>query len=331
MIAADVLSRLASVSRLDSANILKSAATDTTFWQQKMALAKRHRPRISAALSPHPEILVFDCKTTESLPGSLIADPISSADQTVTRTHKTTVALIDFFHSVFGRNSIDGAGMTVSSSVHFSKSYPNAMWDGQQMIYGDGDGLMLLDFTLSDDFIGHELMHGVTQFTAGLDDDDEPGALNESMSDVFGSMFRQWRAGQTTEEADWLIGSQLMGPTALSLGWTCIRDMARPNAAHSLTQQPVVYSDYVVGGEPHINSGIPNRAFYLAASALRDHSWDKAGKVWFSVLTSKDATPRMTIPEFASISLRVSNALFPSDATVAAAIKNAWITVEVPL
>jgi Zn-dependent metalloprotease len=224
---------------------------------------------------------------------------------------------------------MDDAGMTVVSSIHFSRFYCNAQWNGAEMIYGDGDGMIFKDFTNSNDFIGHELTHGVTQYTAGLIYTDEPGALNESMSDAFGSMFRQWSGGQTASQADWLIGADLMGPTAAQHGWTCIRDLSNPGSIHSMAQQPADYAHYIPGGDPHDNSGIANRAFYLAASAIGGFSWEKAGRIWYESLTSKQATSTMVFKDFARLTLMVAKTLFPHDAHVYDSVDLAWKTFGV--
>ena len=176
--------------------------------------ARVSRTRLATA----PSIMVFDCEGTESLPGTPIDQPGSSSDVAAQRAFLKTQDFAEFYRQCFGRNSVDGYGKTLLSSIHYSRSYCNAFWDGSQMVYGDGDGLIFVNFTSSNDFIGHELTHGVTQYSAGLIYTDEPGALNESISDVFGSMFRQWEAGQTVDRADWLMGADLVGPTATANG-----------------------------------------------------------------------------------------------------------------
>src|SRR5690606_4856797 len=168
------------------------------------------RTEVSTQLSKVPEVSVFDCKQTNSLPGVQIKKPASSQDETVKRTYTETENLANFLLDVFKRISIYNAGMSMMSSVHYGKKYNNAMWTGQQMVYGDGDDEIFIDFTLGADVIGHELAHGLTQYTLQLDYDDEPGGLNESLSDCFGSMFRQWRLGQDAAGADWLIGKEVL-------------------------------------------------------------------------------------------------------------------------
>ena len=228
----------------------------------------------ASAIATAPSVLVFDCKNGNVLPGSPISNPGTSSDGSAQRAFKETTAVVDFYKSVFGRNSLDNAGMSLLSSIHFSVNYNNAGWTGSQMKYGDGDGNIFIDFTKSNDVIGHELTHGVTQFSSGFAYKNESGGLNESMSDVFGSMFRQWRANQTVSAADWLIGKDIIGPGAAARGFTCLRDMSNPAASHCLAAQPTKYSQYRTGMDPHDSSGIPNFAFYKAAVAVGGKSWE---------------------------------------------------------
>ena len=109
-------------------------------------------------------------------------------------------AVVDSYREYFGCNSVDDAGMTLMSSIHYGVRYDNAFWNGAQMTYGDGDGRVFTDFTKSDDVIGHELTHGVTQFTAGLGYSDEPGALNESVADVLAPRFTSGGANRPSRK-----------------------------------------------------------------------------------------------------------------------------------
>ena len=118
-----------------------------------------------------------------------------------------------FYSDVLGRNSVDDRGMELVSSVHFGSDFDNAFWNGTQMVYGDGSGRIFVKggLTAAIDVIAHELTHGVTQYTAGLEYSSQPGALNESFSDVFGSIVKQRTLGQTVDQADWLIGGGILG------------------------------------------------------------------------------------------------------------------------
>jgi Zn-dependent metalloprotease len=301
----------------------------TTATQASLLAAKITGLGAAAALATVPSVTVYDCKNTRSLPGSPVAHPGDSTDDTAKRAFDTTRAVVDYYRECFGRNSVDDAGMTLMSSIHYGVRYDNAFWNGAQMTYGDGDGRVFTDFTKSDDVIGHELTHGVTQFTAGLDYSDEPGALNESISDAFGAMFHQWRNKQDVPEADWLIGPGVLGAAAIAKGYNCLRNMADPASRQCLSPQPSHYSDYVAGGDPHENSGIPNHAFYLSAANVGGRSWEKTGKVWYAALTSPKAKPSMDFGDFAALTRSAARSLFPRDRDVYRGIDDAWTRVGI--
>ena len=138
-------------------------------------------------------------------------DP-DTGDQGVTEAYDGLGATWQLWQEAYGRNSLDGKGLPLVATVHFGTNYDNAFWDGTQMVFGDGDGVVFLPFTRSVDVIGHELAHGVTQYTSGLNYQDQSGALNESVSDVFGVLVKQRLLGQTADQADWLVGAELLAP-----------------------------------------------------------------------------------------------------------------------
>ena len=240
---------------------------------------------------------IYDAQEGNTLPGKLVRPEGGppTKDTAVNQAYDFCGDTYDFYMSKFQRNSVDGKGMRLDSSVHYETGFDNAMWNGQQMVYGDGDGKLFGSFTKSVDVVGHELTHGVTQFTAALEYHDQSGALNESMSDVFGIMIKQSVKNQTAASSDWLIGEGLFIPKA-GTNRKALRSMENPGTAYNdpdLGKDPQVgnMKDYVGGsddnGGVHINSGIPNRAFCLAAKALGGHSWDVAGRIWYEVLTSR--------------------------------------------
>ena len=284
----------------------------------------------AGVLATVPAVTVYDCKNTRSLPGTPVADPGISTDLTAKRAFDTTRSVVDYYRECFGRNSIDNAGMTLMSSIHYGVRYANAFWNGAQMTYGDGDGRVFTDFTKSDDVIGHELTHGVTQFTAGLDYSDEAGALNESISDAFGAMFHQWRNDQAVVDADWLIGPGVLGPAAIAKGYNCLRNLADPGSRQCLSPQPSHYANYITGGDPHDNSGIPNHAFYLSATNVGGRSWEKVGKVWYAALTSPKASAAMDFSEFAALTRAAARSRFPRDRDVYRGVDDAWTRVGIP-
>src|SRR3954469_24408988 len=130
---------------------------------------------------------IFDCKnrrvTDEAeLVRAETDGPVD--DVSVNQAFDGLGATYDFYKAVHKRNSIDDRGMRLDAYVHFSRQYNNAFWNGRQMVFGDGDGILFTDFTASLDVIAHELTHGVTEFSAGLEYHNQSGALNESVSDV---------------------------------------------------------------------------------------------------------------------------------------------------
>jgi len=277
-----------------------------------------------AAVAPAPTVAVFDCNHGQTLPGTQVANPATSPDATAKRVFVETTSLAAFYSQVFGRNSIDGSGMTLVSSIHYGVNYNNAFWNGSQMTYGDGDGSIFVDFSEGNDVIGHELTHGVTQYSLQLNYTNEAGGLNESLSDCFGSMFRQWEAKQNVNQADWLIGKDIMGPAAIKRGYTCLRDMANPAAKHCLAPQSTRFSQYKSGMDPHQSSGIPNLAFYTAAKAVGGNSWDKVGQIWYKAMTGFGPTPAMKMKAFANRTRAVAAQLYPGNSTVANSVDAGW-------
>ena len=331
----DVLERYAADRQLPQA--LRKAAADSARITDSIRTMRIDAGELTAVgqslgahleeLAPSPAITVYDCRNTQALPGAPVASPGSSRDSTAKRTFKETTAVAKFYKAVFGRNSVDNAGMTLMSSVHFGRNYNNAMWNGSQMVYGDGDGKLFLDFSRGNDVIGHELTHGVTQHSLQLGYSGDAGGLNESLSDCFGSMFRQWEAKQDAAAADWLIGADIIGPTAKAKGFTCLRNMADPADKAALAPQPAQYAQVTPGMDPHYSSGPPNLAFATACNTLGGKSWERIGQVWYGALTTSGAQPSMTMPRFAARTRQLAVQLYPKASAVAAAVDAGWKAV----
>ena len=236
---------------------------------------------------------VHDAENGSTLPGRLVrsagepeVDDLA-VDEAATGITESLALFADL-----GRDSYDDRGAQVVATVHYERDYNNAFWDGTQLVFGDGDGTIFERFTKPIDVLGHELSHAVTEFTANLTYADQSGALNESMSDVFGACIKQRHLGQDAESADWLIGEGIFKP---EINGRALRSMTDPGTAYDdpqLGKDPQVGSmaDYVVttadNGGVHLNSGIPNRAFTLAARGIGGTSWEGAGRIWFAALTS---------------------------------------------
>jgi Zn-dependent metalloprotease len=291
-------------------------------------LSRLNRELPSALIAPEmPAIEVYRCGHGTTLPGAPLAHPDRSRDEAVRDAFERTVQVARFYRQLFGRNSVDGAGKTLLSSVHFSVGYANAFWNGAQMVYGDGDGEVFTGFTRADDVIAHELTHGVTQYSAGLGYANQAGGLNESLSDVFGVMFRHWRQQQDVEVADWRIGPGILGPAATSRGYACLRDLADPGATHCLTPQPAHFSRYHDGMDPHDSSGIANHAFYLAARSIGGYSWETPGRIWYQAMTAYPASPGLRMGAFANRTRKAARMLRPDEPLVARAVDESWKAV----
>mgnify|MGYP003376264308 FL=1 len=245
--------------------------------------------------------IVYSAQNGGNLPGQQVRAEGGPAtgDAAADEAYDGAGATYHLYKDIYNRDSIDGNGARLDSTVHYRVGYDNAFWNGQQMVYGDGDEDLPTDqrlfnrFTIAIDIIGHELTHAVTQFTANLIYQGQSGALNESMSDVFGSLVKQRKLGQTAAEGDWIIGEGLF--TARVNG-TGIRNMKQPGTAYNdpvlgKDPQPGHMKDYVQtqadNGGVHINSGIPNRAFYVTAFNIGGFAWEKAGQIWYVTLQSK--------------------------------------------
>jgi len=281
---------------------------------------------------------IFNAENTEDLPGTLIRSEgqKSIGGKTVSEAYEYSGATHDFYRKIFDRNSIDTRGMKLDSTVHYGENYNNAFWNGTQMVYGDGDGEIFQRFTKSIDVIGHELTHGVTQYEAALEYEDQAGALNESLSDVFGSLIKQHSLKQKVDKADWLIGAGLF---TSKVNGTALRSMKEPGTA---------YNDHTIGKDPqpghmknfvnttsdnggvHINSGIPNRAFYLAAIELGGYAWEKAGKIWYIALTER-LRERSTFQNAANITVEVAGTLYGKSSLEQNAVKKAWDQVGIKI
>jgi Zn-dependent metalloprotease len=287
---------------------------------------------------------VYDAQHEDELPGKLVrneGDP-PTGDPAVDEAYDGAGATYDLYMEIFERNSIDDRGMRLLSTVHFLKGYDNAFWNGQQMVYGDGDeDLPKKDrlwnrFTKSIDVIGHELTHGVTQFEANLAYRFQSGALNESMSDVFGSLVKQRVRNQTADQADWLIGEGLFTE---NVNGTAIRSMKAPGTAYDdpvigKDPQPAHMRDYLKlsfwedNGGVHINSGIPNHAFYLVATEIGGQAWEKAGMIWYVALRDRIRW-NSGFQSAANHTFQVAGELFGQGSREQQAVEHGWTGVGI--
>ena len=253
-------------------------------------------------------------------------------DVEVNEAYDGSGATYDFFARVFRRSSIDGRGMRLDSTVHYGQSFENALWNGRQMIYGHADGRIFKRFTASVDVIAHELTHGVTQFAAALGYHGQTGALNEHLSDAFGIMVKQYTLDQTASESDWLIGAEIFGPAVNAYA---VRSMALPGSAYDdpvLGQDPQpshmrYYVDTIDdNGGVHINSGILNHAFYIAAMTLGGKTWEVLGRIWYVTLTER-LKPEADFADFVQATVDIAGELYGNGGRVQRVVADSFSDV----
>jgi Zn-dependent metalloprotease len=295
------------------------------------------RPAAAPGTAPQPDRRISDAEGADRLPGRLVrreGQP-PSGDPAVDEAYNGLGDTFEMFARVFARDSIDDAGMPLEATVHYGDRYDNAFWDGERMVFGDGDGEVFRGFTQSISVIGHELAHGVTERTARLRYQGQSGALNEHVSDVFGALVEQYSMGQDAESATWLIGE---GVFTDAVEGRAIRSMIEPGTAYDddilgKDPQPDHFDRYIDtdedNGGVHLNSGIPNRAFALAATELGGFAWEHAGRVWYDVLTSGRLSPDTDFQTFANETLRAANERYGRASRESRAIAGGWSAVGI--
>jgi Zn-dependent metalloprotease len=335
---------LTRISRLDDAKFATAAAAarnalehDETMRAVRLTLSLDESAGLVAEFSDAPDRTISDGESIERLPGRVVRregdEPVG--DLAADEAYDGLGATFALFADVFGRNSIDGAGLPLDATVHYGRLYDNAFWNGERMVFGDGDGEIFARFTGALSVIGHELAHGVTQFSAGLVYRDQSGALNESLSDVFGALVEQYALGQTADEASWLIGEGLFTD---EVEGSALRSMKAPGTAYDddvlgKDPQPGHFDDYIEtdddNGGVHLNSGIPNRAFYLVANALGGHAWERAGRIWYDTITGPTLTARAEFADFAAETVAAAAARYGATSEEVDAVREAWTAVGV--
>ncbi|MDI9892160.1 MULTISPECIES: M4 family metallopeptidase [unclassified Microbacterium] len=337
-----LLDRLASTD--DPRLARAAAAARKTLTVPRPARHVRTRLRLSidegalvAEAVPAPDRVISDAGNTERLPGRRVRteDDGPTGDRSVDEAYDGLGATFDFFWDAFSRDGIDGAGGSLLATVHFGEDYDNAFWNGERMVFGDGDGDVFIGFTRSLSVIAHELGHGVTEAAGGLEYQGQSGALNESLSDVFGALAEQHALGQTADEATWLVGAGIFTDAVQG---TALRSMSAPGTAYDddvlgKDPQPGHMRDYVEtsddNGGVHINSGIPNRAFFLVATRLGGFAWERAGLVWYRTLTSGTLSPTADFAAFAAATRATAAAEYGEKSEEVDAVRAAWAGVGV--
>ena len=270
--------------------------------------------------------------------------------------HYGAAKTFDYFLNVHGRNGINGSGgpgvttaaanssiSLITSRVHFGTSgrYNNAFWFNNRMSYGDGDGVNFSPLTTID-ICGHEMMHGITENESNLTYSGESGALNESMSDVFGAMVELYADGGVVSSNTWKIGEDAYTP---GTSGDALRYMDNPHAAGNggwtADDDPDHYAERYTGtgdnGGVHINSGIANKAFYLVAAGGTHHrsgvtttgiGTTDAARIWYSA-NANYMTSGTNFSGARTATLNATTAIFGSSSTQYNSVATAWCAVGV--
>lgn len=291
----------------------------------------------TAAVLPEAGLhrVIWDGEHRAALPGRKIrgeGDP-PTGDPDADGAYDAAGDVHALYSECFGRDSLDGAGMELSATVHHRRKFNNAFWDGTRMVFGDGDGKIFRTF-IELGVIGHEMSHGVVQFSGGLMYEGQPGALNESFSDVFGALTRQRAEGTDAAASDWLIGKGIFGP---DIKGEALRSLKMPGTAYSdglLGQDPQPWHmDFYVdttedNGGVHINSGIPNHAFYLYATLLGGPAWAAPGQVWYRALQALN-NPYAGFADWAVGTIEAAAVLAGVGSREVVALRRAWKLVGI--
>ncbi|MBI2571925.1 MAG: M4 family metallopeptidase [Candidatus Schekmanbacteria bacterium] len=277
-----------------------------------------------------------------SLPGTLkITDSGTSTDSVLQTIHNNTSTVYDYYYTTESRDSYTGTGATITSTGHYSSNYVNAYWNGTQMVYGDGNGTDSNPLGGALDVVGHELTHAVTENTADLVYQKEPGALNEAWSDIMAAGIEAWKDGSASADT-WKVGEDVWTPATSG---DALRYMNNPTAdgystdyyperMYAGTCNPTQSNDYC---GVHGNSGIANLAFYLASqggthprgkttTSVTGVGITKAAHIFYRAL----ATYLTSSSDFAAArtaTIQAATDLYGQ--TEADAIGNAWAAVGV--
>lgn len=325
---------------------LRTLALDETMRSARLEtgarLAAAGAQRVSAAAplrEPARTRIVRDAGGSENLQSPIArreGDP-PVGDLAVDEAYEYLGVTWDFFFRVFARDSIDQQGMALDCVVHYGEDYDNAFWNGEQMVFGDGSGVIFTRLTQSLSVCAHELTHGVIQYDGPLVYQRQSGALNESVADCFGAMIDQYHRGETAAEADWLIGRELL---ADGVSGRALRSLSHPGTAYDddvlgTDPQPGHMDDYVDttedNGGVHVNSGIPNRAFHVLATTLGGPSWEHAGRILYTTLGHPRLRATSSFRAFARVSADVARTIYGAQSREADAVTSAWADVGVAL
>jgi Zn-dependent metalloprotease len=281
---------------------------------------------------------IYTANNGSSLPGKLVrleGQP-ATTDAAATEAYDNIGIIYQFFRSALGRDigfDVDGP---LTATIHFGRQYNNTFWNGQQIAVGDGDDAIFRKGGFGSlGIIAAQLGHLVIERTAKLVFEGESGSLNSHMSDVFAVLTEQWNKKQSVNEASWLVGQELLAP---KIKGVALRSMKAPGTAYDdptfgKDGQPAHMKDFVKteldNGGVHINSGIPNKAFYEVARQIGGNAWEKPGKIWYQALLKLSANT--TFKEFAQVTYDTAGELYGAGKSEQDAVKKAWEAVGIAI
>ena len=311
-------------------NIIKNDEKRKSIYVKNILEAETHRKdrevfkilRKKGLLTAHPpnhteHIINYDNQQSWDYNKSKIIEEFKenhTVDKKKVPNHQLTKyidGIYDFFHNMLHRESYDNKNILVNVFMNFGIAYNNAFYDGANLAFGEGDGLYFKTFILPD-IAAHEFTHAVQDYEAAFRYYGQSGALNEHISDVFGIAFDQLYKKQDVTTSKWLIGEGLWTPR---VNGVALRSMKDPGTAYNDSvvgsdPQPAHMNNYVKtsddDGGVHINSGIPNKAFYLANMAVGGKiQYNKIGRIWYDTILKKNGLGELTdFQTFAKATLR---------------------------
>ncbi len=280
----------------------------------------------------------YTCNNGTSLPGTLVRSETTgtSSDTCLNNAHNYAGTTYDYYKNVHNRDSLNNAGLTIKSSVHYSRSYNNAFWNNSQMVYGDGDGTTFSCLSGDLDVVAHELSHGVCSYSANLTYSNESGALNEGNSDIFAAAVESY-AGASSADV-WKIGENIYTPTGSSTD--ALRYMNNPTQdGSSRDYYPERYTGTSDNGGVHWNSGIANLFYYLLVQggthprgkttvSVTGIGMSDAQRIWYRALTVYMSSST-NFSGARTACLNAATDLFGSTSAQYTSVCNAWAAVGV--
>lgn len=301
---------------------------------------------VRSLIAPDPELTcasvpanrsVWTASEGWSLPGTMLRDDLDPevSDGEINRLWRMSGEILEFLYDIYGWSGVNGAGTDLPCVAHYGHAYANAFWNGELLAIGDGDDVYFTTFLADSTVVAHETGHGIIQNTVGLEYHGQPGALNESFADVFGVLAEQYALQQAAEEADWLIGQGIFTPDVQG---TALRSLKAPGTAYDdpnlgKDPQPATMAKYVQttkdNGGVHINSGIPNHAFYLASVSVGGHAWEQTGRVWLDTVLQGRVSSTAGFLSFATATVAAASDRFGPFSQVKTSVERAWQAVGV--